>query len=267
MRNTLSSLLLAMLLCSTTYAQTGRIFGLNVETGFNVASGDDTSQDRVQHPHHVDNKYYHHHDHHDWDDDDDDDDWDLDLNEGNFYIGIKPEFVLSQKLILGAGVRFNYTYSQYERNNDKYFYWLYSDDNQTTSYIRLQSLEQHNFWIGIPVEFRFIPRGTDQMGLYICAGTSFTYRLGTRNKVTAYKHHTERYEDDIADQIDHPDNYAMPIWLGVGFQFGPKQAFAIDCSLTYTMDWAQMNSLGDVYPLGFGIHFAYRLPFGNKSAQ
>lgn len=245
MRNQLTILILILASITTIKAQPLRMVSIGIEGGFNVGWCDDADLSNIRKSGIIDDCGV---------------DWDDDASVTNMYVGVKPEFFITNQLSVDAGVRFTYTYSEYDKHYSRYMYWLYSQEGQNTSYIRVRNIEQESYWVGIPVDIRFVPRGLDETSVYLKAGCALNWRITTHNEVKCYKHDMKHYEDDIADQVSKPDNFALPIWLGVGMQFGPHKAMCIEFTFPYITEWAQTTSLGEVEPISLGFQFTYRLP-------
>ncbi len=239
------SLFALLFACQMAASQSVSIISFDIEAGFNTVGCDNTSLSRLR-SNAADDDYYY--------------DWGYDSRLTNWYVGIKPEVALCNKVSVDAGLRFTYTTSNYDRDHSRYFYWLYKEDGQYTSYIRLRKIEQESYWLGIPFDIRFVPRDLDRTSIYLKAGLAANWRLKTRNDIDTYNRDMKRYEDDIAEQIENPNNFALPIWLGVGIQFGSHHAACIELTLPYWLKHAKMSSLCKANHTAIGLQFTYRLP-------
>lgn len=238
-------LLLGILITQISFAQRIDLVSYDVEVGFNRAWSDTRPLDRIRRSAPSDDYF-----------------WSIgyDANMTNYYCGIKPEFAFSDFISADAGLRFTYTESRYYRNNSSYFYWLFAEDAQNTTYVRMNRIVQRSYWLGIPFDVRYTPWGIFEKGLYVKAGFALNCRLATKNDVTTSSGDMDKYSNDIADQIENPNTFAVPIWLGVGFQFGRHRSACIELTFPCFYAHAKMSSICKAKAPGVGLQFTYRIP-------
>jgi len=246
------TILLSLLTIHFSSAQSFNLINFDIETGFNTVGADNMSLSRMRNSSVAD------------------DDWcrfdiyDYDSRINNFYIGVKPEFAIFNKLSVDAGLRFTYTQSDYDNDDRRFSYWLVEQNEDKTSLIRVRDIEQKSYWIGIPIDIRFVPCDLDQTSVYIKAGCAMNMRVATHNNVKTYSRDMKHYEKTIEKQIENPNNFALPIWMGVGIQFGRDGAFCIEMTFPYIVEFAKMSSLCEADHTAFGMQFTYRLPYRNS---
>ena len=178
-----------------------------------------------------------------------------------WYVGAKPEFRINEKLSFDGGIRFTLAESRLRRKDNVSMKWKFAEKGINTMYISIDRLNQSSLYIGVPVDIRFVPAGLDATSVYLKAGASFNFRSVTLNHVeTSQERMQDLYEDEINDQIEKPDSFALPIWMGVGIQFGHEKGACIELTLPYFMNLAQMSSLCKVRGSGIGLQFTYRIP-------
>lgn len=172
-----------------------------------------------------------------------------------YYAGVKPEFALSRKVSVDAGLRISYSHSSVIYSNSS-VNWHMDSEN----YIALSEMNQHSFYMGVPFDLRFMPCDWDDSGPYIKAGFGVNFRLGVKSDLTAKDDEMRCYESRMEKQVEKPDFVAIPMWMGVGGQFGYDNAFCVELTFPYIMDYSQMSSLVKLSGTGLGIQFMYRIP-------
>jgi len=91
---------------------------------------------------------------------------------GLFYLGFKAEYTLSKRFAASAGMRFSYKNTTLDSDKD-YFLWRVSESLTGTNYVKIKSITQRNYYIGVPMEIRFFPSEKDRlMRHYLIFGNS-----------------------------------------------------------------------------------------------
>lgn len=169
------------------------------------------------------------------------------------YLSFTPEYYLTDKFSLGAGLRVTENFSKYESNYD-YFYYKAKEDGYNTYYYRIKSVEQRNLYVGIPLEFRFTIRGDGRPSPYIRAGASFNFRCTTATITKPYQDGAEC--EDV--KIPTADNFTMPVYCAAGIQLGHQKSFCFEILFPYTVAVGSMTGVGDTNNLGGGFQISYQ---------
>lgn len=169
------------------------------------------------------------------------------------YLSFTPEYYLTDKFSLGAGLRVTENFSKYESNYD-YFYYKAKEDGYNTYYYRIKSVEQRNLFVGIPLEFRFTIRGDGRPSPYIRAGAAFNFRCTTANITKPYQDGAEC--EDV--KISTADKFTMPVYCAAGIQLGHQKSFCFEIQFPYTVAVGSMTGVGDTNNLGGGFQISYQ---------
>ncbi len=190
-------------------------------------------------------------------------DWDPKIAT-SVYLSFTPEYYITPKFSLSTGLRITNTLSKYE-SNYSYFYYKYKEDGCDTYYSRIKSIDQSNFYVGIPLEFRFTIRGTGRPSPYIRAGAVLNFRCSSSTKTNLYRNDID-YTPDTDNIIPTADNFAMPVYCAAGCQIGHQKSFGVEIQFPYTVAIGSMSSFGDTNNFGGGIQITYQFA-KNKSEE
>jgi len=141
----------------------------------------------------------------------------------NLYGGIKYEsFFWKDRLGLAVGLRFSQFSAEINTDWDrKYFIWLFRQNETTTDYLTLQSIKQKNYYLGIPLEFRYLPKRRDSFfKQYLKLGANVNYRLSTINSIAFYDPAMSKYAGAVGAEIGKPSLFNAWIYPAYGFKFG-----------------------------------------------
>lgn len=181
----------------------------------------------------------------------------------NVSLSFMPEYYLTNKCSIGTGLRVTNNYSKYESNYD-FFYYKAKEDGYNTYFYRIKSVEQRNFYVGIPIEFRFSIRGDGRPTPYIRGGATFNFRCTTATITKEYN--TEPGPMGGPVEMPDADNFTLPIYCAAGIQLGRQKSFCAEVQFPYTVAVGSMTGLGDTNNLGGGFQVTYQF-LTNKSKQ
>ena len=173
----------------------------------------------------------------------------------SFHIGFMPEYYLTNKFSLSAGLRLTNTWSKFESKYD-FFYYKTGSEGYNTYYYKVKSISQSNTYVGIPLEFRFTIRGSGRPTPYIRAGATFNFRCTTSTTIRNYNPNTRGLKGEIT--IPDADNFTMPIYAAAGYQFGHRKSFCVEAVFPYIVAVGSMSGLGFSDNLGGGIQISYQ---------
>ena len=142
----------------------------------------------------------------------------------NFYGGIKLEtFFRNNRLGFTTGLRFSELSSEINTNwRYNYFIWLLHQNETNTDYLRIQKIKQKNYYLGIPLELRYLLRKRNDsfFNPYIKLGAAVNYCLSTNNHVTFYSSEMNKYAGELDEQIKKPKSFYAFVYPAFGFRFG-----------------------------------------------
>jgi hypothetical protein len=142
-------------------------------------------------------------------------------NYTRYFVGVKPEYSLGHQFAVAAGLRFSYNNSVLNSDRD-YFLWRMAEESLTTNYVRVTSLTQNNFYVGIPLELKvFTSRRDLRVRHYFKGGLVFNALLAstlTGNfQSDAMK---EKYNSQITGQLEKPSTFGAQAFIGTGLKIG-----------------------------------------------
>ena len=142
-------------------------------------------------------------------------------NFGLFYLGVKPEYLLSKRFAVSAGVRFSYFKANLKSDKDCFLWRTSSNDDTKTNYVSIKSITQKNYYIGIPLEVRFFPSEKDYaVRPYFLFGTTLNFLITSTNDVEFKVSAMGKYSDEIKKNITEPNSFHILTYLGAGLKIG-----------------------------------------------
>ena len=140
------------------------------------------------------------------------------------YAGIKYEtFFRNDRFGLTAGLRFSQLSSGIKADwNRDYFIWLFRQNETTTDYLSIRKIRQKNYYLGIPLEFRFLlrKRTSSFFNPYFKLGVAVNYCVSTTNSITFFDPAMIQYAGAVSEQIEKPDAFNAWVYPAFGFRFG-----------------------------------------------
>ena len=139
-----------------------------------------------------------------------------------FYLGLKPEYVISKRFTVSTGVRFSFNKTVYDSDRD-YFLWKVSEsaDGNNANYLKIKEITQSSYCLGIPLEIRFFLREKDYpVRQYLIFGAAFNFLVASNEKVSFQNSAMNKYTSDVLNQIDRSIGAYKSFYAGVGFKIG-----------------------------------------------
>ena len=144
-------------------------------------------------------------------------------NYSCFFIGIKPEYVLSKRFVITSGLRFYYNKTAI-KSDKEYFLWNVSELETSSNYIKINRISQKNYYLGVPIEMRFYPREKDHIvRQYFIFGTTLNFLLTSENEITFQNPKMEKYNSQVSKYLEKPNLFLGTIYAGVGVKFGKSK--------------------------------------------
>ncbi|MCL1934608.1 MAG: PorT family protein [Candidatus Azobacteroides sp.] len=142
----------------------------------------------------------------------------------NMYAGIKYEtFLRNDRFGLTAGLRFSQSSSEIRTDwFQDYYIWLFRQNETTTDYLSIRKIRQKSYYLGIPLEFRFLlkKRTSSFFNPYVKLGAAINYRVSTTNSVTFFDSAMTQYAGAVSEQIEKPDAFYAWVYPAFGLKFG-----------------------------------------------
>ncbi|MDR0872807.1 MAG: hypothetical protein LBN27_04985 [Prevotellaceae bacterium] len=137
-----------------------------------------------------------------------------------FYFGLKPEYTVTKRMAVAAGVRF--TFNNSTLNSDRnYFLWKTAEDGLNTDYVRIRDISQRNIFVGVPLEIKLFPREIDYfVRHYFIVGTALNFLVSSKNDISYQNSRMEKYNSLISEQIGKPNNFQGYLYAGFGLKIG-----------------------------------------------
>lgn len=175
-----------------------------------------------------------------------------------YYFEVKPEFLLTSKLSLDAGLR--YTYSRGEMDDDTNLIWKVHEEGVNTYYATADRIAQYTNYVGIPLGLRLAFRDLDEVSPFLKFGTAFNFVVGSHNHVRMEKKTMEQYRSGIKKSMGRPKSFAIPFYFSGGVQCGPNGMVNVEVMFPYFMRYANPFSMCKLYDSGIGLSVGVRIP-------
>jgi hypothetical protein len=193
-----------------------------------------------------------------------------------FYLGIKSEFFFANNRFgISTGLRVSQYSSVFDSDRD-YFLWRVRQDAVNTDYVKISSITQNSYYVGIPLELRFFPNKRElPFQHYFKIGSIFNYRIHTKNHIGFQDNAMNHYTKSVENKIENPDNFNAYLYPAVGFKIGGFKVgegtfpyINIEAHLPGIMLTSNVSSFleknSDVL-LGIGVQFSVQIPLGKNS--
>jgi hypothetical protein len=137
-----------------------------------------------------------------------------------FYAGIKAEYTLSRRFAVSTGARFSYKKATLNSDKD-YFLWRINENQTSTNYVRIKSITQRNYYLGVPLEIRFFPAEKDYtVRQYFILGTALNFLVASTNEVVFANPAMEKHSSEVLSQIKEPNLFYGLFYIGIGLKIG-----------------------------------------------
>jgi hypothetical protein len=184
------------------------------------------------------------------------------------YAGIKREFRSSNDHMgILTGLRFTKLQGiigkdSYMSENASYFFMLYKQDGLNTEYIRIKSLVENSYYLGVPFEIRLFPYKEEGMRLFVSAGTEFNFLLKSGLEVNFYNDAMKDMKDEIAAIPGKPNSFESRIYAGFGFCFERESKPDLSIEFCFPSLVLTKDVSGLVDPItGVGFQLNMQFPF------
>ena len=181
------------------------------------------------------------------------------------YVGIKYEALFFKNVFgVSSGLRFYQTSAQLNHNkkNDAFF-WLLRQEEQSSDYISLRSIDQKNYYVSLPLEFRVFPRKRDRFFKnYFKIGGAMNYRFASNYKIDFQDPQMSKYAGEIENNIRKPCTFSGFIFPAFGCRWGRNKDPWFNLEFQFPGFIIAQRKHAFVEPnVGLGMQFSVLLPF------
>lgn len=161
--------------------------------------------------------------------------YDYQYSNGNIYsetsglaLALSYEYYLPKiKSDISTGLRFTglmTDISGYTSSSSDFFYLRYSMENSDTKFARVKSLNEVNYLLSIPLEFKFIPFRYKNLSLFVKAGIEYSIiRLKSNVDIVFQENSMDEHKDEILSIITEPTNKNIAaLYSSIGFRLGKE---------------------------------------------
>ena len=138
----------------------------------------------------------------------------------SYGFGLKLEYVLHKRIAISSGLRFSFYKAALNSDRD-FFLWKVSETETSANYVKISSISQTNYYLGIPLEARFFVTEKDFFArVYFIVGNSFNFLVASYNKVAFHNPEMEKYSSNVLGQIGDPNLFYGSFYGGIGLKLG-----------------------------------------------
>ena len=186
------------------------------------------------------------------------------------YIGIKYEALFSNNTIgISSGLRFSQLSATLDHSS-KYssFVWLLHQDELTSDYLNIRSINQKSHYISVPLEIRVFPRRSDRFfKSYFKIGGALNYRFSTNYTIDFQDKEMDKHAKTVGRQINKPCTFSGFIFPAFGLRWGKNNHPWFNVELQFPGFLIAERKHAFVEPdVGFGLQFSIQIPL-NKTIQ
>ena len=186
-----------------------------------------------------------------------------------FYVGLKPEYQINDRIAVAAGLRFSCGKITLDSDRD-YFLWKVSEDETNTNYVKINDISQKNYYIGVPIEAKVFTNPKDFfVRHYFICGTVFNFLVSSTNDVSFQNAAMKKYASDVSAQIGKQNGFYGHFFAGCGLKIGRTNhpfgniEFHLPLYMFYGSD--KSNSFVKMFDtFGIGIQTTLQIPIFRK---
>lgn len=186
-------------------------------------------------------------------------------------IGIKTEsFSLNDRMGFSAGVRLSHMIHSVGKSNywgysSNYFYFLFRQDDVNTEYLRVKAIIQKSDYVGIPLEFRWMPSEPHRVRMFFKFGTELSYLLQTSTDIKFKDPDMEIYQEELAAKVCKPKALSLSVYASAGVRIGRVSKPSVSIEAISPVIYVTSRSSGMVRPIfGNGIQINYQIPINSR---
>lgn len=138
-------------------------------------------------------------------------------NSSAFFMEIKTEYHLSNKLSLASGISFTKLNVSFTGNgtNGNYFFLRVSDANATQmDCFRIKSIDEENNYLGVPLELKYTPFRIGRFGFYGKIGTDIGFLIHKKTRINFQLPEMQQYENEVFESVGTKTNSLLSTLRG-----------------------------------------------------
>ena len=195
------------------------------------------------------------------------------------YVGLKYEALLyKNKFGISSGIRLAQLSAQLDHNrNYDYFIWLLHQEERTANYVTIRDINQKNYYVCIPLEFRLFLSKIDRLlknyvklggaNSYVKLGGALNYRFSTVYDTDFQDTEMSKHAGEVENQILKPCTYSGFIYPAFGFRWGRNKNPWVNVEFQFPGFIIAQRKHSFVNPdFGLGMQLSVQLPL-NKTTQ
>ena len=192
------------------------------------------------------------------------------------YVGIKFERYFSEKRMeFAAGLRFSQFSSAIHGKShlflfntyDDPFLWRFREDGAYIDYLNVTRITQTSNYLGIPLEWRYLLRGSDAFFRpYVKVGVVVNKLLSTSNLIKFENEQMNQYADAVGKQLPKPNSFNSYFYPTLGFKLGKDHYVCLNMEIQYVpfiMAKKAHPFISD--SSGVGVQLSLQIPLNKKS--
>jgi hypothetical protein len=178
------------------------------------------------------------------------------------YVGAKIEKrTANNRFGFITGIRFTHLYSGVKKIGAREsFYVLFRESGTTTEFLRVKELRETYAYLGIPLELRFFPYSRKKFGLFLFAGSEWTYRLRAKTNVVFFNTEMDIHETALREILGTSDSWYATGYIGAGITIG-KEKPRFSVGVTAPVFMTHTASIFNDPITGGGFHVQFHIPF------
>ncbi len=187
------------------------------------------------------------------------------------YAGFKYERLIKQDRIgLMTGLRVTKSHSDRKGNDswlnsNDFFYVVYRSENTLTEYLKVKEISQDTYYMGLPLEARYLLFSPRFFRLYFKLGVQLNFRVSSSNDFVFVDRDMEIYQKELSDRIGEPNVFSSSFYGGVGMRFGEDSNPAVSIELTLPAFTDNNSSTLSSPTVGVGAQINIQIPYSNNS--
>lgn len=105
-------------------------------------------------------------------------------------------------------------------DHDSFFFYKFSENENTTEYVTLTEVRQHAQYAGVPLEVAFFPFEPRWFNLYFKAGVDLNLKIRSEIEIDFRVPEMKYLENQLSSDFGSPRNFHAIVALSAGIQLG-----------------------------------------------
>jgi hypothetical protein len=186
-----------------------------------------------------------------------------------YYFGVKSEYSLSHRFAVAAGLRFAFGKSSLTSDRDN-FLWKVHESETSSDYVKIKSIRQNVYNLGIPLELKFFPGQSDLLvRQYIKVGAVFNFAFAQDVSLDFANKSMEKYGSDVKGQFEKPDFFNGEAFIALGLKFGRMRNPFGSLEFQVPVQFSNRTRLSSLFELdenvGVALQANFYIPTGKRT--